>query len=60
VIGLAYYVRAARSLFGAPAATSDRPARWPAFVLVAATAVALVVGLLPQVVFDATDLVVGR
>ena len=54
VIGLAYYVRVAAMLYAPD--PLDRPARpvpWPvAGVLLAATAVAVVVGFAPQLVLD--------
>ncbi|WP_329107052.1 proton-conducting transporter membrane subunit [Micromonospora sp. NBC_01699] len=57
VIGLAYYVRVAATLFS-PAATDERPtgARvpWPvAAALAAATVVTIVIGFAPQLVLDA-------
>jgi NADH-quinone oxidoreductase subunit N len=55
VVGLAYYVRVAATLYAPPAPTAV-PARavpWPvAGVLAAATALALVVGVAPQLVLD--------
>jgi NADH-quinone oxidoreductase subunit N len=58
VVGLAYYVRVAATLFGGePAAATRRPVSWVVAGAVAAvTAAALVVGFAPQLVLD----VVGR
>ena len=59
VVGLAYYVRAAAALFGAPvAATGARRARiaWPvAATLGLATLVGLVIGFAPQLILDAAS-----
>jgi NADH-quinone oxidoreductase subunit N len=60
VVGLAYYIRAGAALF-APAAATDAPAgrrwidaRWTVAVgLAVLTAVGLVLGFVPQLVFDA-------
>ena len=62
VIGLAYYVRAAASLFGPPDPTSAARAVWPrvpvaaSVVLAAVTVAALVIGLAPQLVLNAVTL----
>jgi len=60
VVGLAYYVRAARALFGEADGAAPRAAGWPSAVLAAATAIAVVIGFVPQIVFSAADLAVGR
>lgn len=61
VIGLAYYLRAARAFFGpAEGSARSRPGWSVAAVLVVATTLAIVVGFLPQLVFAAADLAVGR
>jgi NADH-quinone oxidoreductase subunit N len=54
VIGLAYYLRVAVILFGAPATDSARPGRdWSVATVLSIIAItAIVVGFLPQVVLD--------
>ena len=61
VVGLAYYVRVAATLF-APGAELARPrVPWAVGVaLGAVTAVALVVGFAPQIVLHAADLAFQR
>jgi len=62
VVGLAYYVRAAASLFGSPDPSSAARAVWPrvpvaaSVVLAAVTIAALVIGLAPQLVLNAVTL----
>ncbi len=58
VVGLAYYLRVAATLFGVPpAGPARRPAHWAVVVGLAAVAVAgLVVGFAPQLVLDAARL----
>jgi NADH-quinone oxidoreductase subunit N len=60
VIGLAYYVRAARALFGRAVTDRPKPAWSVGAVLTLATATAIVVGFAPQLIFDVADLVAGR
>jgi NADH-quinone oxidoreductase subunit N len=55
-VGLAYYVRAAGTLYAPSPVAEPRPAAvaWPvAGVLATATAVAVVVGFAPQLILDA-------
>ncbi|MGC4893873.1 NADH-quinone oxidoreductase subunit N [Micromonospora sp. DT31] len=55
VIGLAYYLRVAATLYAAPragAAAPGRPARTVALALGVATALAIVIGFAPQLVLD--------
>ncbi|MFU8851133.1 NADH-quinone oxidoreductase subunit N [Micromonospora sp. SL1-18] len=52
VLGLAYYLRLAATLYAAPGPATARPARAVAVALGAATALAVVVGFAPQFVLD--------
>jgi NADH-quinone oxidoreductase subunit N len=60
VVGLAYYVRVAALLFGAPSAPQRRVPWAVAGALAVTTLVAVVVGFAPQLVLDAADLVRTR
>jgi NADH-quinone oxidoreductase subunit N len=59
VIGLAYYVRVAATLFGAPEGeVARRPLSWPVGAAIAvATATAVVIGIAPQLVMELADVV---
>jgi NADH-quinone oxidoreductase subunit N len=59
VIGLAYYVRVAATLFGAPDGdVPRRPLSWPVGAAIAvATATAVVIGIAPQLVMELADVV---
>lgn len=52
VLGLAYYLRLAATLYAAPGPATARPARMVVVVLGAATALAVVVGFAPQLVLE--------
>ncbi|MFD2765600.1 NADH-quinone oxidoreductase subunit N [Micromonospora eburnea] len=52
VLGLAYYLRLAATLYAAPGPATARPARMVVVALGAATALAVVVGFAPQLVLD--------
>ncbi|MEW2326446.1 proton-conducting transporter membrane subunit [Micromonospora chersina] len=52
VLGLAYYLRLAATLYAAPGAVAARPARIVVVALGVATALAVVLGFAPQLVLD--------
>ncbi|MFG2110182.1 NADH-quinone oxidoreductase subunit N [Micromonospora chersina] len=52
VLGLAYYLRLAATLYAAPGAVASRPARIVVVALGVATALAVVLGFAPQLVLD--------
>ncbi|MFF4889872.1 NADH-quinone oxidoreductase subunit N [Micromonospora chersina] len=52
VLGLAYYLRLAATLYAAPGAVAARPARTVVVALGVATALAVVLGFAPQLVLD--------
>ncbi|MGW4152235.1 NADH-quinone oxidoreductase subunit N [Micromonospora chersina] len=52
VVGLAYYLRLAATLYAAPGAVGARPARTVVVALGVATALAVVLGFAPQLVLD--------
>jgi NADH-quinone oxidoreductase subunit N len=61
VIGLAYYVRAAASLFGRGGLNVATRTPWPVgAVVIIAAVVALVVGFAPQIILHAADMAAGR